>query len=353
METNKYLINHKRFKKKFEEKDLKKYNQNRWRVFEFPETVYAYYKFFEDYAKKNYELKKLDCLCKKENSILLSKTDRHCHNFLVVVCKECGLIRADKMYTTDNLEDFYKNYYRETTRDTKTKITEPSEFYAGQATKGINVFKLINKYSPTIINKDTSIVDIGGGAGGILENFKPLKNLYLADYFKPYQEIAKKNGIKIINGGSDKVDFKPDIIILSHVVEHWSEFEIEIKRLIKLQKINKTLNYIEFPGIDSLKDGRRGGDILGDFHVPHVFYFSSYVFENIMNMNGFHKIYIDSHVRSLFIYTGVKGEFKNYFEKTYQDLILAEKTRKFYALKRIIRKILPNAFVELLKKLIF
>ena len=52
----------------------------------------------------------------------------------------------------------------------------------------------------------------------------------------------------------DKIDFKPDkIIILSHVIEHWSDFKNEIQKLINIQKKNETLNYIEFPGVTQLK----------------------------------------------------------------------------------------------------
>ena len=72
-----------------------------------------------------------------------------------------------------------------------------------------------------------------------------------------------------------------------------------MKKLINIQIKNQTLNYIEFPGVDSLKDGRREGDILGDIHVPHVYYFTSYVFENIMNRYGFEKVYLELEKRYL------------------------------------------------------
>ena len=192
------------------------------------------------------------------------------------------------MYTTENLTDFYQNYYRSITND-EPGFTDPLKFYNAQALNGKSKYELIKKYISKKIDENTIVVDLGGGAGGVLENFKPSENLFLADFFVPYQEIAKQNGIKIINGGADKINFKPDIIIISHVIEHWNEFDKEIKNLIKIQKINETINYIEFPGVDSLKSGRRGGDLLGDIHIPHTFYFSSYVFENIMNRYGFEK----------------------------------------------------------------
>ena len=123
---------------------------------------------------------------------------------------------------------------------------------------------------------------------------------------------------------------------MSHVIEHWNNFDYEIQKLIEIQKKNETLNYIEFPGVDSLKKGRREGDILGDIHVPHVYYFTSYVFENLMNRYGFKRIYLDSLIKSIFIYTGKKKELINYFDLCKKDLLAAEKIRKIQIFKNIL-----------------
>ena len=126
---------------------------------------------------------------------------------------------------------------------------------------------------------------------------------------------------------------------------------MKYKNLLKIQKKNETLNYIEFPGIDSLKKGRRGGDLLGDLHIPHVYYFSSYVFENLMNRYGFKKIYLDSQIKSIFVYTGKIEKLVNYFEKCKMDLFKAEKTRKIQILKNIIKLFIPNFIFIFLRKI--
>ena len=174
---------------------------------------------------------------------------------------------------------------------------------------------------------------------------------YLADYYDPYLNYAKIKGIKIIKGGLDKIDFKPDIIFLSHVIEHWNNFEYEIQKLIKIQKTNETLNYIEFPGVDSIKKGRREGDVLGDIHVPRVYYFTSYVFENLMNRYGFKKIYLDTLIKSIFIYNGEKKKLINYFELCRNDLIAAEKTRKLQIFRNFIKLIIPVLILRLIRKI--
>jgi hypothetical protein len=191
---------------------------------------------------------------------------------------------------------------------------------------------------------------LGGGAGGALEVFDKSNELFLLDYYDPYLNYAKSRGINSFKGGLEKIKFKPDIIILSHVIEHWNNFENEIEKLVKVQKIHETLNYIEFPGIDSLKDGRHQGDILRDIHVPHVYYFTSYVFENLMNRYGFKKLYIDPSIKSIFVYTGEKKIIINYYHKCKEDIKLAEKKRKKTMVRNFIKLLIPNLFLKLIKK---
>ena len=89
-----YIINHKRFKKKYSFNELDKYLWSEKRISKFPHSIKGYFDFFNGYAKKNYTLIPTKCLCDNNDDILLSKSDRHCVEFPTVVCKKCDLIRA-------------------------------------------------------------------------------------------------------------------------------------------------------------------------------------------------------------------------------------------------------------------
>ena len=89
-----FIINHQRFKKQFNHNKLTEYLPDKNRIIQFPQYSKNYYNFFNTYAKEKYKLIKNNCLCGEENDIILSLTDRHCVNFITVVCKNCGLIRA-------------------------------------------------------------------------------------------------------------------------------------------------------------------------------------------------------------------------------------------------------------------
>ena len=52
-----------------------------------------------------------------------------------------------------------------------------------------------------------------------------------------------------------------------------------------------------------------------------------------MNRYGFEKIYLDTLIKSIFIYTGKKENLINYFELCRNDLITAERTRKIQIFK--------------------
>jgi len=344
-----YLINHKRFKKRYNQNELNQYLYKKNRIIQFPQYSKNYYKFFSEYARQNYKLIFNKCLCEQENDILLSQTDRHCAEFITVACKSCGLIRAQDYFRKEDVQDFYKNFYRTASYHEVNEKKSPSDIFYEQKKNSRFKYDLLNKYKIKPFY-NLKIVDVGGGCGGALDHFNKSNKKYLLDYFEPYLNYAKTKGIRSITGALDKIDFKPDIIILSHVIEHWSDFKHEIKKLIEIQKINETLNYIEFPGIDSIKKGRREGDILGDIHIPHVYYFSSYVFENLMNRVGFKKIYIDTFIKSIFIYTGEKKKLVNYFEVVRHDLIAAEKTRKIQIFKNIIKFFTPIFILEIIRR---
>ena len=336
------LINHPRFKRiGYPKKNL---------LFSAPVQSRKYYDFFNNYAKNNYTYNLTDCICGANNDQMLSKSDRFGFEYHTVICKNCGLIRGKEYFTDEDVSDFYTNHYwKIDSPDDSDGHDAPEEAFVKTFNSSKDKANLIKKYIDSSSEKKT-IIDIGGRIGGLLGHFQRDHEVVLADYFKPYLDYAEKKGMKVIEGGLSEVDLKPDVIILSHVVEHWNNFKREIDNLIKIQKKNKTLTYIEFPGIDSLKLGRRDADVLGDIYVPHMYYFTSYVFEDIMQRHGFEKVYLDSEIRGIFRYTGIiKKEIKNNFLAVKNDLVEAEKKRLRFNIFSKIRQILPKFILNIIR----
>ena len=341
-DKNRFLIKHSRF------------NQIGWPKRSFfyvnPYPNKKYFEFFNNHAKDKYTFRSTKCLCGSESDLILSHNDRSGVEFTTVICQNCGLIRAKEYFTDEDAVDFYSNHFWRVENDLNDgEYEDPEEVYDNLKQEGILKSNLIKKFLNTTNGKPV-ILDIGGRIGGALENFKPDCKLILADYFEPYLKYARSRNIQTICGGLGEVDLKPDVIILSHVIEHWTNFESEMQNLIKIQKANHTLTYIEFPGIDSLKNGRRDGDILGDLYLPHRHYFTSYVFEDIMKRYGFEKVYLDSEIRGIFRYTGIKKvTVQNNFNRVKNDILIAENKRFKYTLQSRIRKYTPQLLLNLVR----
>lgn len=54
--------------------------------------------------------------------------------------------------------------------------------------------------------------------------------------------------------------------------------------------------HIEVPGVEDVQNGARNYDFIQDILIPHVFYFISQVFNNLMERNGFKNILLNSKV---------------------------------------------------------
>ena len=71
--------------------------------------------------------------------------------------------------------------------------------FESQKRSGKFKFDLLSKFSLKQIN-NMKIVDVGGGAGGALDNFNESNEKYLLDYFDPYLNFAETKRIKSIKG---------------------------------------------------------------------------------------------------------------------------------------------------------
>ena len=70
-----------------------------------------------------------------------------------------------------------------------------------------------------------------------------------------------------------------------------------------------------------------------------------------MNRYGFEKIYMDNEIRSIFIFTGKKSKLLNNYNKIKNDLLIAERTRKIFIFKNIIKLFIPYKIIFILKKI--
>ena len=208
-------------------------------------------------------------------------------------------------------------------------------------------FKLFEKRWETMENvlskkiqktkkKRLMVFDIGCGAGGVLFAFQQV-NWQVAgvDFGEEYLEYGLRQGVEhLFKGTSEElVRFgkKANLIILSHVLEHFFDLRSEIGAMNQLLEPDGIV-YIEMPGIKSL-DTPYGGDLLRLLQNAHTYYFNLNTLENVMNSCGFELIYGNEVIESIFKIahreTHLIGDMSSEYKFTVDYLKRIERRRRW------------------------
>lgn len=229
-------------------------------------------------------LKKNKCLCgnKEPNcDIIVSEKDRYGLAIPQIICGKCGLVRSGLVFSSQSNELFYKDYYRNLyTTHQPTEI-----FFEDQVKHGEKFISLLKKNN--VFSEIQNIAEIGCGAGGILFPFyKAGKDVQGFDFNTKYLNYGKKFGISLFEGDYNSFlrDNSCDLIILSHVLEHFLDPIAEISKILTKIKPNKYL-LVEIPGIYNIHEVYKSPILY--FQNAHVYnFFGDYlkVFFTSFNM---------------------------------------------------------------------
>ena len=229
------------------------------------------------------------CVCRGSDFETLSEKDRYGFPLPVVICTQCGLIQIHPKLSQKSYNDFYHKIYR------KLYLGEEvpgKKFFDSQKRTGDGIIEFLERQLDKKI-EHRKILEIGAGAGGILYSFRERGNeVYGCDLDREYLEFGKNEyGINIEYGPVDALnaDFRPDIIIYSHVLEHTLDPVAELKRLKSVCQ-DHTLVYIGVPGIRALQDNY-DSDFLKYIHIAHVYHFTLATLTNVLNKAGFGLVY--------------------------------------------------------------
>ena|SRR5437899_2547318 len=241
----------------------------------------------------------------------------------VVICKKCGLVQTNPRMTLKSYYEFYNSEYRKLLDATDEIQSIFREHYA----KG----KLIYEYIKTVMGKPIEngfVVEIGTSTGGILKFFQERGNeVFGLDLGEKYIEFGKEKGLNLKVGTVEKLselDRKPDLVILSHVVEH---FLNPIKELEKITQYLKpeSLIYIEVPGIRNLPF-QYNQDFLEYLQIAHTYHFTLESLINCCQKVGLELISGNVSVHSLFK-VGKKNNYRSDYDSTINFLKELENAR--------------------------
>lgn len=272
----------------------------------------------EKINQNKYVFETTNCpICEKDNFEELGEKDRYGLYYSTVICKDCGLIYNNPRMTQSSYDQFYNQEYRKLYGGIE-KANE--EFFARQQAKGERIYNFLEK-NELLFNKEMFVFEVGCGAGGILQYFKRkghlAKGLDLGEEYINYGK--QKYNLDLEVGTLEKVDLdrKPDLIIYSHVLEHISDLDNEIK-LIKKTSSRNTIIYIEVPGVMEIHKYYEM-NILRYFQNAHIYHFTLTSLKNLMTKYGFK--YINGNEFVMAVFKLDESESENHLINDYNSAV--------------------------------
>lgn len=296
-------------------------------------------------------------LCSAAEGILIAEIDRFGIPCRTVICKGCGLVFNNSFFPEDAQETVYKKFYGKinfnglSPEETFLKRTRPDAFSWKR-------FAYISLQLGSNLKNIDTVFEIGCRDGCNLLPFHLAgKEVLGCDFDEDYLNVGRERGLNLICGGTDSLlasGKKADLIILSHVVEHFIGLDKEIAKIKDLLTDDGYI-YVEVPGMfnwnrkrcDAIaEDGyRSSNDFLSYIQSVHNYHFDLEKISFLFERADFKMVTGDEWVRAIFRNDGLPASAKGgsgSAEKVWAHLKSVERDyRSLYSqFKRIARKIL-------------
>lgn len=279
----------------------KRYKNDCKSIISLDETQLGAIRNIDDKIKRNhYKFEYIKCqICNSSKYQLLTEKDRYGLFYPVVICIKCGLVYASPRMNQVSYNEFYEKEYRKLYVGAKLPI---DKFFKRQILKGEKIYNFIKKYVPRIKKDNFKVLEIGCGAGGILHYFRDkgcfVKGIDLGEDYLNYGKT--EYNLDLVKGSIDdvKIDFIPDLIIYSHVLEHILDLNSELTLIKKLISKDTSI-YIEVPGIKRIHVSYKM-DILLYFQNAHTYHFSLSTLNNLLFKNNYELVKGNEFIRSIY-----------------------------------------------------
>ena len=243
------------------------------------------------------------CLCGESQQIPLASQDRFGIPVEIVGCPRCGLIRTAKRLAADQLADFYQDDYHGLHMGVDKPNPRTVLFRRGQ---GEAVFRSVRPY---LQRGEITVAEVGAGAGSVLREFAAAAaaagsrcQLVGCEYSPAFVEVGRSLGLDLRLGGIERLaDIgQPDVVILSHVLEHLPDPPADLSRIDSLLRPTSVL-YVEVPGILSIHE-KPEYDYTWQAYLTlaHTYHFTLRTLTDLMRRSGFHMLDGDERVRAVF-----------------------------------------------------
>lgn len=203
------------------------------------------------------------CLCGSRDCDLLASADYYGIMQQTVLCVRCGLVwSSPRMSAVENREFYSSDVYRRLYSGSDYLEASRRTRYTPET--GKHMFDAVGQIKP--IGRGTRVLEIGAGGGWNLRPFQQAGAEVLGiDYSPSLVELGRQEGIPMREGGLETIAGRYDVIILSHILEHFLD-PISALKQIAQHLAERGLIYVEVPNILNFT--------MGQLQSAHTCYFS-------------------------------------------------------------------------------
>ena len=201
------------------------------------------------------------------------------------ICKSCGLTYLNPRWTKEAYDAYYASEYDPSYR---SDVFGP-EYDSVKYETAKQIFLRLKERNK-LPEKPINILDVGSGMGWTSEYFKDnvfdSANYYAIEPSLHCVENLKKNNIEVLTTDIDdnwnaQIDFKFDLVIMRHVLEHFMDPVEVLKKISNVLSENGIL-YLAVPNANNPKLPIRKNF----FRVVHTYYFSPPTLVNCLRLSG-------------------------------------------------------------------
>lgn len=255
-------------------------------------------------ADGRYQLEEVSrCPCGSARAEPVATSDRFGLPVGVVLCTACALLRTTPRLKATDLPAFYRDDYHGLHMGIERPGPTTSLYRTGQ---GAAIYELV---SAGLSAGPIRAAEIGAGTGSVLREFAAAAardgrdvSLVGCEYADDFAEVGRSLGTDVRTGGLDAIaDIEaPDVLILSHVVEHLPDPTIEL-RAIRNMVDERTVLYVEVPGVLSIHQRPEYDLSFAQYlTLAHTYHFTLATLREAMGRAGFRFVDGDERVRSRF-----------------------------------------------------
>jgi len=221
-------------------------------------------------------LEHVPCLCGAEEFSRIADFDRYRIKQTTVICNACGLIQSMPRMTAEATRWFYGSDYYRLLYDPEILHLDRDTFDGVIARSAYRYEHIKEQVGTASIDK---VLEVGcGGGWNLYPFFKEGKTVVGYDFGPALIRFGRSLGLDLRVGSAAEIEGEEfDLIILSHIVEHFLDPVGEVRKITDHLSASGVL-YIEVPNADQF--------CLGGLQNAHTYFFSPRTLAHYMGRAG-------------------------------------------------------------------